>query len=67
MEPKMITVVQAAKKLKVSERRVRVLCAQERIPGAQKVGRDWLLPDKPTVTPAERRRPGVIRMRAPRD
>lgn len=56
----MITVQQAAKKLKVTPRRVRVLCGQGRIAGAEKIGRDWLLPDKPVVIAADRRRPGKV-------
>lgn len=58
----MITVAQAAKKMKITPRRVRVLCAQGRIIGAEKIGRDWLLPDKPTVRAADRRRPGKVKM-----
>lgn len=59
----LISVPAAAEKLKVSDRRVRVLCVQGRIPGAVKIGRDWLLPDKPVVIAADRRRPGKITMK----
>jgi len=44
----------------ISERRVRVLCAEGRIKGAKKVGRDWLLPDVPKVTEAANPRAGKI-------
>lgn len=47
-----ITVKTAASRLNVSPRRVRVLCAEGRITGAQKVGRDWLIPDPPEVRPS---------------
>lgn len=49
---KQITVNQAEAKLKIKPRRIRVLCEQKRIPGAEKVGRDWLLPENPVITPA---------------
>lgn len=59
----MISVKQAAKKLKVSDRRVRVLCEEGRIPGAEKVGGAvWILPDSPRVLAKERRRPGSLKM-----
>lgn len=60
---RLISVAAAAQKLKVSDRRVRVLCNEGRIPGAVKIGRDWLLPDKPVVIAADRRRPGKIQMK----
>jgi hypothetical protein len=53
-----ITVAQAETKLNIKARRIRVLCDQKRIPGAEKVGRDWVLPDNPVVTPAANPRPG---------
>ncbi|MCK9525040.1 MAG: Fic family protein [Limnochordia bacterium] len=46
-----ITVKQAAEKWGISERRIRVLCSQGRIPGACKEGRNWRIPTdavKPT-------------------
>lgn len=53
-----ITVAQAEKKLGIKSRRIRVLCEQKRISGAEKVGRDWVLPDNPVVSPANNPRPG---------
>ena len=44
-----ITVADTAKELGVSETRVRWLCAQGRIVGVVKLGRDWQIP-----TPVER-------------
>lgn len=46
-----ITVRQAAKKLRVSEIRLRQLLASGRIVGARKFGRDWALPDRPVIDP----------------
>ena len=40
-----MTVKEAAEKWGLSERRVRVLCAQGKIPGAQHEGRSWWLPN----------------------
>ncbi|MGV3721995.1 MAG: helix-turn-helix domain-containing protein [Actinomycetota bacterium] len=35
---------QAAEKLNISTARVRQLAGQGRLPGAQRVGRDWVIP-----------------------
>lgn len=56
----MISVEQAAQILGVSPRRVRTLCAQERIKGAKLVSGVWVIPSKPVVIPGDRRRPGKI-------
>lgn len=48
----MITVADAATLLGCTPNRIRALCRESRIPGAEKLGRDWLLPDRPSVTPA---------------
>lgn len=61
----MIDTKQAGEKLgDISARRVRALCNEGRIPGAVKHGRDWMLPDNPTVLPATRTRPGKVTRRA---
>lgn len=39
-----ISVKQAAEKWGLSMRRVQVLCVQGRIPGVERVSRDWLIP-----------------------
>ena len=39
-----ITIKEASEKWNISVRRVQVLCRQERIPGAEKFGRDWAIP-----------------------
>ena len=47
----LITAAAAAAKWKISPRRVRVLASEGRIPGATKIGRDWMIPKdaaKPT-------------------
>jgi excisionase family DNA binding protein len=47
----MLTVTQAAKKLRLSEDRVRRLLQQGRIVGAQKFGVIWVIPDKIVIDP----------------
>jgi len=59
----MKSVTQAAEYLGVSGRRVRRLCVEGRIQGAEKCGRAWILPDNPTVSPAGRVRPGKIKLK----
>jgi hypothetical protein len=46
-----ITVKQGAKRLRVSEVRLRQLLQGDRIVGAHKFGRDWALPDRPVIDP----------------
>ena len=46
-----MTIQDAAKKWGISERRIQTLCAEGRIIGAAKFGRQWAIPidlDKPT-------------------
>ena len=52
----MITAKAAAKILKLKPVTVRLLCRMGRIEGAEKVGRDWVVPDRPTYI--ARRGPG---------
>ena len=52
----MITAGAAAKILRLSPRTVRLLCRTGRIEDAVKVGRDWVVPDRPTYI--RRRGPG---------
>lgn len=40
-----ITIQDAAKKWEISERRIQVLCTQNRLKGARKFGRYWAIPD----------------------
>lgn len=50
MESKYMTAAQAAKKWNISQRRVQVLCSQDRIQGVFKLGESWAIPisaDKP--------------------
>ncbi|MGN9060609.1 DNA-binding protein [Mediterraneibacter faecis] len=42
---KYITASQAAEKWNVSQRRVQIMCAQNRIEGAFKLGEAWAIPD----------------------
>ncbi len=46
----LISATQAAEKWGISTRRVQILLAEERIPGAMRVGKTWVIPadvDKP--------------------
>jgi hypothetical protein len=47
----MITVTQAARKLRLSAVRLRQLLLEGRIVGAQRFGRAWAIPDKPAIHP----------------
>lgn len=55
-----IGVKECAAKLGVAISRVTVLCRQGRIAGAQKIGRDWIIPSEPKVTAGSRSRPGKL-------
>ena len=39
-----MTASQAAKKWNISQRRVQILCSEDRIPGAFKLGENWAIP-----------------------
>jgi excisionase family DNA binding protein len=53
----MIPTAQAAKLLGCNVAYVRRMAAQGRIPGAQKVGRDWVFPDQPRIYPKPSKTP----------
>ncbi len=40
-----LSITQASEKWGIKQRRIRVLCAEERMPGAYKVGAYWLIPE----------------------
>lgn len=50
-----ITASQAAEKWEISQRRVQVLCSQNRIKGVFKLGDNWAIPDD-AVKPNDKRR-----------
>ena len=52
----MITAKQAAKILRLKPVTVRLLCLRGQIEGAVKIGRDWIIPDRPTYTQPARPR-----------
>lgn len=52
---KYITASQAAEKWKVSQRRVQIMCQQNRIKGAFKLGETWAIPAN-CEKPADKRR-----------
>jgi len=56
----MLSSKKAAESLGVSVPRVQALLRQGRIVGAQKVGRDWVIPAPVKVKAGSRTRPGVI-------
>ena len=39
-----MSINQAAQEWKISSRRIQVLCVQERIPGACRIGKMWAIP-----------------------
>lgn len=41
---KYMNIMEASKKWKISDRRVRLLCSEDRIEGAVKIGRNWSIP-----------------------
>ena len=48
----MIGIKEAAAKLGLQRRRLQTLCAEGRVPGAERLGaRAWMLPDAPEVLP----------------
>ena len=49
-----ISAPEAAKKWGISERRVQILCSQNRIPGVSKLGYMWLIP-KNAEKPVDKR------------
>lgn len=52
-----ISASQAAKKWNISQRRVQVLCSENRIEGAFKVGEVWVIPDN-AAKPLDYRKKG---------
>lgn len=52
---KFMTASQAAEKWNISQRRVQVLCAQDRIEGAFKLGENWAIPEE-TKKPTDKRK-----------
>lgn len=50
---------QAAEKWGISERRVQILCKENRIPGASKLGYMWLIP-KDAEKPVDGRRKSLV-------
>lgn len=42
---KYLSVAQTAESWDISPRRIQILCNEERIPGAVRIGRSWAIPD----------------------
>lgn len=53
-----IAAKQAAERWGISLRRVQKLCSEGRIPGVERVGRDWLVP-KSAEKPADARKRAI--------
>lgn len=49
-----LTTEEYAKKLGIDPSRVRRLCEAGRIPGAKKIGRDWIIPENAVPVAASR-------------
>lgn len=54
-----LSITQTAEKWGIKQRRIRVLCAEGRIPGAQKVGAYWLIPEDAEKPKDERIKSGI--------
>lgn len=52
-----MTASQAAEKWNISQRRVQILCAQNRIKGVFKLGENWAIPDE-AEKPIDNKRKG---------
>ena len=49
-----LSVAQTAERWGISPRRIQILCNEERIPGAVRIGRSWAIPDD-ELKPADAR------------
>ena len=58
---KYLTISKTAEKWNISDRRVQVLCSQNRIPGAYLLGRTWAIPADATKPVDARIRSGKYR------
>lgn len=55
-----MTASQAAEKWDISQRRVQILCAQNRIEGVFKLGENWAIPDD-ALKPNDKRRKNEVK------
>lgn len=53
----LISAVEAAERLGISKKWILALCAQGRIPGARKIGRQWVIPPGAKIEPTGLGRP----------
>ncbi|MBM3935285.1 MAG: hypothetical protein FJ319_13485 [SAR202 cluster bacterium] len=60
-EPRLIPARIAAARLGISDRRILQLISEGRVHGAEKLGRDWFVPEDVQITPGARGRPGVAK------
>lgn len=40
-----LSILETSKKWGISKRRIQILCAEDRIPGAMRIGNYWAIPD----------------------
>ena len=57
MVDRVTTLPEVAKRLGIMPRTLRLWCAAGRVPGAQKIGRDWLIPDDAEIDRPKTTRP----------
>lgn len=55
-----MTASQAAKKWNISQRRVQILCSENRIPGVFKLGENWAIPAE-VEKPKDKRKRRLIK------
>ena len=53
-----LSIRQTSEKWKISKRRIQILCSQERIPGAVKIGSYWAIPNDAEKPKDERLKTG---------
>lgn len=42
---KYLSVAQTAERWAISPRRIQILCSEDRVPGAMRIGHSWAIPD----------------------
>ncbi len=53
-----ISILETAKKWGISKRRIQILCSENRIPGATRIGNYWAIPDNAEKPKDERIKSG---------
>ena len=58
-----MTASQASRKWKISQRRVQILCAQNRIDGVFKLGENWAIPEDAPKPDDKRKKDEIVNER----